>query len=97
MKWILNFLLVIPGAAFAASVVPEVEAIRENPGTFQFFIGLVIIAALWLVAKYVRDSDQNNREQWKRIDNHERRISKLEGEHHAHVCLGRRAYDNKED
>jgi hypothetical protein len=35
----------------------------------------------FLLARYVKNSDDNNRKQWDRLDNHEVRVTTLETEH----------------
>jgi len=92
MNYIFWSIVLVPSAAVAATIVPELEVVQKYPGVFQWFLGILLLGALWLVARYIKTSDDNNRRQWEKLDNHETRIARLEGEHKANHG-GRRRYD----
>jgi hypothetical protein len=48
---------------------------------YDLLFGLGLLALGFLLARYINNSDQNNKKQWEKIDNHETRVSVLETEH----------------
>lgn len=92
MRFLVWFIFSIPLSAYAATVLPEISAVREYPSIFQWFLGLLLLVAIFMANRYIRNSDENNKKQWEKLDNHESRLSRLEGEHHSKHG-GRRDYD----
>ena len=82
-------------SAFAADGPPP-EFLAEHPEVVSWILGVAIVSALGILGYYVKTSDDNNQKQWNKLDNHETRLSHLEGEHKSYHGGGRRLYDPDE-
>lgn len=89
---ILLFIIMIAIPPVLAADAPPPIFIQENPETSAWLLGVLLLFAVGVLAYYVKTSDSNNKEQWFRINDHETRLSHIEGEHKSNHG-GRRAYD----
>jgi hypothetical protein len=48
---------------------------------FEVIAGIGFTALCFMLKRYIDNSDANNKEQWKKIDSHELRITTVETEH----------------
>lgn len=71
---------------------PTHDLIRDNSSVFAWILGMALSSLGVIIVWYVKSGNDNNKQQWLSLNNHERRLSRLEGEHG--VNHGRRASDN---
>lgn len=58
---------------------PPVEVVAAYPQLFTWILGVAIFVAVGSMIYHIRRADQNNKEQWDKIDDHGQRISYIEG------------------
>lgn len=78
--------------AVLAADAPTPDLIRDNAALFAWILGMALAALGVIIVWYIKCGNENNEKQWSSINNHERRLSRLEGEHG--VNHGRRASDH---
>lgn len=58
---------------------PPVEVVAAYPHLFTWILGIAIFVAVGSMIYHIRRADQNNKEQWDKIDDHGQRLSYIEG------------------
>lgn len=86
----------IPVMAYASDAIPSPNVVKEHPAFFSWFLGVVLLVALYLVAKMIKAAEQNNDLQWQAIHAMDRSQKKmheeliaLKTEHKFHHNQGR--------
>lgn len=58
---------------------PSQELITSNPELFTWLLAVTLTISVGALIYHIVKSDKNNEKQWAKMDNHETRISHLEG------------------
>lgn len=58
---------------------PSPDLVAANPELFTWLLGAFLAIALFFLVYHIVRSDKNNQRQWTVLNDHEKRISTLEG------------------